>query len=711
MRQPASGPLPTGGGGSGWGPPPSPPWRIAVDVGGTFTDLALTDRDGRLVIEKVPSVPDDPSRGVIDALRQLGARFAMGLGDVLRQCGAFVHGSTVATNAMLEGKGVKVGLLTTAGFRDSLEIMRGLREDPWDHRRPFPPPLVPRHLRLPVRGRLDRDGSEIEPLAEEDIAAAARVFVAEGVRSVAVSFINSFRNDAHERRCGALLTELWGGEWISLSSEIVPVMGEYERTSTAVVNAYLAPVVVAYLRELDARLHADGLEPPLLVMQSNGGTISVDQVAARAVNLVLSGPAGGVGALRQYARQSGTSDLICMEIGGTSCDVTLMSQGTVATSDSLTVKGYHLAMPAVDIHTVGAGGGTIARVDAGGLLTVGPQGAGARPGPASYGLGGTQPTVTDALLVLGRLRPGPYAGGSVALDAGLARGAIERFIAEPLGLEVDAAAIGIIRLLEQNLLHAVERVSIERGHDPRRFSLVAAGGAGPAHGAAIGRALGSPRVLVPRQAGAFCAIGMLHSELRQDFLHVLITTLDEADPDALSAGFEALETRARRELQGSGLAGIALRLDRELDLRYRGQIWSVRTVLTGDTGAPCDTVRRAFEAEHQRLYGHIQPGGTIEITALRVVGHGVMAPPRLAVLPPAEAEPVPRERRSVHLDERRGRAEIPVYFGAELRPGHRLPGPLLVEEPTTTIFVGPDDALAVDASGDYVIHLPRGPER
>jgi N-methylhydantoinase A len=336
---------------------------------------------------------------------------------------------------------------------------------------------------------------------------------------------------------------------------------------------------------------------------------------------------------------------------------------------------------------------------------VGPQGAGARPGPACYGAGGTEPTVTDALLVLGRLRPGPYAGGAVTLDAALARAAIERRVARPLGLDVEAAAVGIVRLLEQNLLHAVERVSIERGYDPRRFTLVAAGGAGPGHGAAVGRALGCPRVYVPRQAGAFCAIGMLHSELRQDHLEVWLAPLDGLDSTALEAGFAALERRAADALKSCRMDGIERRLDRELDLRYRGQIWSIRTALPRI--AP-DAVRPAFEAEHRRLYGHVQPEGAIEITALRVVGRGLFAPPPIAGPPPAEAPPEPVERRTAHLDERRGGGTVPVYAGAALRPGHRLEGPLLVEEETTTIFVGPEDTLEVDAAGDYLIHLPKG---
>ena len=467
------------------------PWRIGVDVGGTFTDMVLRDAAGAVRIFKSPSVPADPSEGVLGVLRLAAQQLDITLTALLRDCALFVHGSTVATNTILEKKGARVGMLTTEGFRDSLEIRRGIRENQWDHRSPFPQVLVPRYLRLPVRGRIAADGTELAPLKPEDVDAAAKVFAEEGVESVAVCLFNSFLDGAHERAVGDRLAKTWSGQWVSLSSEVMPTMGEYERGSTAVVNAYVAPKVSSYLRALDEQLRQFGLPRSLLLLQSNGGAVSVDQVAARPVMLVLSGPAAGVGALKGCAAPGEKANLISMEIGGTSCDVMVMARGDVPVTDELTIDGYHLTTPSVEIHTVGAGGGTIAWVDDAGLLHAGPQGAGARPGPAAYGLGGEKPTVTDAQLVLGRLRPGPLAGGAVTLDADLARKAIETKLAKPLGLSVEEAAAGVIRLLEQNLLHAVERLSIERGHNPATFTLVAAGGAGPMHGTTVARALGS----------------------------------------------------------------------------------------------------------------------------------------------------------------------------------------------------------------------------
>ena len=685
-------------------PPPSlvAPWRIGVDVGGTFTDMVLRDASGAVRIFKSPSVPADPSEGVLGVLRLAAQQLDLPLSALLRDCVLFVHGSTVATNTILEKKGARVGLLTTAGFRDSLEIRRGIRENQWDHRAPFPEVLAPRYLRLPVRGRIGADGKELAPLVAEDVDAAAKVFADEGVESVAVCLFNAFLDGAHERAAGARLARGCAGKWISLSSEVMPTMGEYERSSTAVVNAYIAPKVTSYLSALDQQLRQLGLPRSLLLLQSNGGAVSVDEVANRPVMLVLSGPAAGVGALKGCAAPGEAPNLISMEIGGTSCDVMVMARGEVPVADELVIDGYHLTTPSVEIHTVGAGGGAIAWVDDAGLLHVGPQGAGARPGPAAYGLGGENPTVTDAQLVLGRLRPGPLAGG-VTLDGKLARQAVETRLAKPLGLSVEDAASGVIRLLEQNLLHAVERLSIERGHNPATFTLVAAGGAGPMHGASVARSLGCKRALLPRAAGAFCAMGMLQSDVRQDYLQVFLADLDKVDRSQLEAAFIQLETRAREALGREGFAGGSAALSREIDLRYGGQQWPVRVVL--GTGFDAAAARRTFEAEHQRLFGHIQPGGRLSITALRVVGRGLLdwTPP--AARSPQATPPSPRERRKVWIDPAHGWRDVPIYDGADLRPGCTIDGPLLIEERTTTAFVGPHDRLQVDARDDFLVHI------
>ncbi|MFN4089049.1 MAG: hydantoinase/oxoprolinase family protein [Alphaproteobacteria bacterium] len=683
----------------------TPPWRIGVDVGGTFTDLVVADAAGAIRVFKVPSTPTDPAQGVLDALDRAAAGLGLaGAGALLADSDLFVHGSTVATNTALEGKGARTGLLTTEGFRDSIEIRRGIRENPWDHRPPNPPVLVPRHLRRPVRGRIDAAGAEIEPLRREDVAAAVAIFAARGVESVGICFINSFAAPEHEQTAAEELRRHLPDAWISVSSAIAPVVGEYERGSTTALNAAVAPRTLGYLRRLEERLHALGLRRRMLLIQNNGGAASVGQVAGKPVTLLLSGPAAGVGALGWYSRAIGSDDLISMEIGGTSCDAMLMSAGRVAVTDAFQVAGYHLALPSIDIHTIGAGGGTVAGVDQAGLMFAGPRGAGAVPGPAAYGKGGTEPTVTDALLVLGRLRPGPYAGGSVTLDAEAAHAAVERVLARPLGISVEAAAAGIIRLVEQNLLHAVQRISIERGHDPRRFVLVACGGAGPMHGASVGRLLGCAKVYVPRLSGAFCALGMLHSDVRHDLVRAHFAPLDGADPHAFERRFAELEIEARTILAEDGFASAATLLERSVDLRYRGQQWDVPVVLPPGLLHP-EAVRTAFEAEHERLYGHHQPGGHIEITKLRLAAIGRLPRLRPADEAAAVAAARPVDRRHAWIDAARGWVEVEVYRGADLQPGHRIAGPAIVEEETTTILIGAADTAEIDRAGNYLVHL------
>jgi N-methylhydantoinase A len=680
--------------------------RIGVDVGGTFTDL-IVELGGRLHVTKVPTVPGDPASGVLAAVG--GAANSLGVSErqLLERTELFVHGSTVATNTVLEGSGARVGLLTTEGFRDSLEIRRGRRQDPWDHRTPFAPVLVPRHLRRPVPGRLDADGAQIAPLDLTALAADLAGFDADGVQAIAICLLNSYADGAHEAACAEAVRARRPDAWVSVSHEIVPILGEYERGATCVMNAYVAPRTVGYLRALDAALRDRGLPRSMLLVQNNGGSISAGQIDARPVTLLLSGPAAGVGALEVVREAIGHDDLISMEIGGTSCDIMLMESGSVPVSDTLEVAGYDVAVPSVDIHTIGAGGGTIARVDEAGLLRVGPRGAGARPGPAAYGLGGEEPTVTDALLVLGRLASGAYAGGSVSLDENLARRAIERAVAAPLGLQVEEAAVGIVRLLEQGLLQAVEQMSFERGLDPRRFSLVAAGGAGPMHGATIGRRLGCREVYVSRLSGAYCALGMLNTDVRHDFLRAHFEPLDGADTAALATIFDTLEARARAQLAADGFAEERMALQRFADVRYIGQQWSL-SVDAGRGDSPA-AIRSAFEATHERRFRHVQPDGIVELTALRVVARGRIP----GVAPRSDAgaggDARPKAYRRVYMDERCGWVDSAVHDGDALLPGHRITGPAIVEEATTTVCIGPGDRLEVDDQGGLRITFERSP--
>ncbi|HPA88294.1 MAG TPA: hydantoinase/oxoprolinase family protein [Quisquiliibacterium sp.] len=677
-------------------------FRMGIDIGGTFTDLVVAAADGRVFAFKAPSTPADPSVGVIDAIQ--GAARALGheTAGFLRGCEILVHGSTIATNTLLERKGARLGLLTTEGFRDSLEIRRGLRQDVWNHRAPFPAPLVPRLLRRGVVERVDAAGRVQVPLDEASVHAALDVFRAEGVEAIAICFLHAFRNPEHEQACRALIERAWPQVWVSCSSDVAPVLGEYERSATVAANAYIAPRTAPYLRALEERLTGLGLQRPLLIVQSNGGALQVGEIASRPVQMVLSGPAAGVGAIRHYGDDTGARNLVAIEVGGTSCDVTLMRDGVVQMTEQLDVDGNCIAIPSVEIHTIGAGGGTIGHVDAGGMLQAGPQGAGARPGPAAYGFGGERPTVTDAQLVLGRLAPGPYAGGAIALDLQRAVAAIDTHLARPLGLSVEQAAAGLIRLVEQNIQHAVERVSIERGYDIRDFTLIAAGGAGPLHGAAVGRALGCAAVYVPRLAGVFCAFGMCNADVRIDRLLGWYRRLADGTADDLERAYRGVEAQATDALHRQGFADADIVIERSLALRYTGQQWPVHIDCPGALDAA--TLRRDFQVAHQRLYGHFQENGEIEILTLKVAASGRLATRAAqAEARVTGAPPPPKARRPVWISPATGTVDTPVHDGAGLRPGHVIDGPAIVDEATTTLLVEDGQRLRVTAAGNYLI--------
>ncbi len=677
--------------------------RISVDVGGTFTDLVVDRLDQAIEVFKVPSVPDDPSLGVLNALNSAANGLEISIGDLLSQCRWFVHGSTIATNTVLERKGAKVGMLTTKGFRDSLEIRRGIRENPWDHRTPFAEPLVPRHLRLGVQERIDAQGKILAPLVPDDVRRAVEAFAPRDVDAIAICFLNAYVNGEHEEEAAEIIQSEASHLSVSLSSRLAPIVGEYERGSTTVVDAYIRRRVISYLEALGQKLRELGYRGDITLIQSNGGAIGLDRIAKAPVALCLSGPAAGVGAMQYYGRLCESNNLITMEIGGTSCDVSMLQDGQAQLVDGFNLGGYHVSMPSVDIHTVGAGGGTIASVDDAGLLKCGPQGAGAMPGPACYGRGGTDATTTDALVVLGRMRSGPIGDGSVVIDAERALTACKDGVAAPLNLNVEDAAIGMVQLLEQNLLHAVEEISVKRGLDPARYTLVAAGGAGPMHGATVGRALGCRRVYVPRHAGAFCALGMLESDIRHDLYRVLDGPLANEELAGLQSLFDDLKESALAEFSNeSDLKDLDLRF--ALDLVYKGQMRSVQVPYTPGVD-DTDSLKKIFETEHRRLYGHIKPITPIRISALRAIA--AMPAPGLSVPKFEKSGDAPKAAltRRVFLDRKHGWKDIPVYRGNDLGAGQKLQGPLIIEEETTTLFAGPDDHVHVDPARNYLIEL------
>ena len=682
---------------------PSAPWRIGIDVGGTFTDMVLVDREGAVIAAKSPSTPSDPSAGVVAVLERMAATLGVTCSDLLAQCDHFVHASTIATNIVLERRGNPVGMLVTRGFRDSLAIRRGIRANAWAHRVPFPPVLSPRYLRLPVGGRIDRNGKELEPLSADDVQRAIDIFAEEKVRSIAICLFNSFLNQAHERRAFELVQKGLPDATVSISSAIAPVMGEYERGSTAVLNAFVAPQVVSYLRKLDHELKSRGLGVPVLVVQNSGGSLTIDAVASRPVSMLLSGPAAAAGALSLYANHGIASDLLSMEIGGTSCDVLIRTGEQHSTTADFELGGYHIALPSIHIHSIGAGGGTIAGVDRFGMLSVGPRGAGAQPGPAAYGFGGQEPTITDAQLVLGRLKPGRLTD-DISLDPELARRSIESRIATPLGLSLISAAAGMIRIMEQQLLHAAQKITAERGHDPRRFVLVAAGGAGPMHGASIARKLRAAAAYVPKFAGTFCAIGMLNAPVSHEGSEAFIAPLDRGSLERALAIFATLDTEVRSQLYKDGFSADELDMTWEISLRHPGQLGSIGICVPKGERDPA-WLANAFVAQHGRHFGYSDPSAAIEIASLRAIGRGRFPPVELKPRSLKSGVPDLLETRQVYFDEASDFLPTNVYAGRQMLPGMILKGPAIVEEETMTVVIGPHDTGKVDAFGNYLIEL------
>jgi N-methylhydantoinase A len=682
------------------------PWRIGVDIGGTFTDMVLVDQSGAMKVAKHLSTPHDPSLAVIAVLEEMAADLGMSCRELLQGCDHFVHASTVATNIVLERSADPVGMLVTKGFRDSIAIRRGIRPNPWAHRKPFPPVLSPRYLRLPVAGRIDRHGQEIEPLSEEDVNAAVAEFRREQVRSIAICLYNSYLNPEHELRAAEIIGREYPDALVTLSSRVAPIMGEYERSSTAVLNAFIAPILVSYLKLLAEELKRRGLDTPILLVQNNGGSLSIENVEHRPVSLLLSGPAAAAGALSLYTAAVKSPDLLSMEIGGTSCDVMLITKAGYTTTPAFELGGYHVAMPSIQIHSIGAGGGTIAGVDRSGMLFVGPRGAGAEPGPAAYGRGGEEPTLTDAQLVLGRLKEGRLAG-NIKLDAELAKRSIETKVARPLGLSTSEAAIGILKLVEQELLHAAQKITAEQGYDPRRFILVAVGGAGPMHGASIGRKLSAAAVYVPRLAGTFCALGMLNAPIRHEFMRAFTGIFQSALVTSLHDLLGELEAEARGQLRADGFDEQEIKVLWELDLRHPGQVGTIRVEIPHGFSADSDleTVTTTFLAAHERIYGHADRSATLEVANARVVGIGKLPAINLASSWLRKGQPTPSGRRDVYFEGASDFIATDVYRGLDLWPGASFRGPAIVEEPTMTAVVGPRDVCSVDGLGNYLIQF------
>jgi N-methylhydantoinase A len=688
--------------------------RVGVDVGGTFTDV-VTVRDGRLGVTKVPSTPDAPERGVSNGFEAVRDRDGIRASSVA----FFGHGTTVATNAVLEGEWANTALVTTAGFRDALEIGRQNRPDIYDFRVEKPDPVVERDRRYEVRGRVNERGEVLEPLNEDDARAVAAELREAGVESVAVSFLFPFENDAHERRVREILREEGVDAAISLSSSVLPEIREYERTLTTALNAALKPVMDRYLGNLTEDVREAGVAAPVKIMQSNGGIITAEAARERPVNTLLSGPAAGVQGAVRVATEAGFDDVVTMDMGGTSCDVSLVSGGDPLVTTETTVGDYPVSVPTVDVHTVGAGGGSIAWVDAGGALRVGPRSAGADPGPVCYGRGGTDPTITDAHLLLGRIDPDAF----LADDLSGARDSVEaafETLADELGSTPEAAAQGVLDVANANMERAFRVVSVERGYDPREFAVVAFGGAGPLHAAELAAALDVPRVLVPRTAGVLSALGLLISDVLYDYGTSRVRRLSDADPRDLRDAFADFVADGRERLESEGFAGDRARFEASLDLRYAGQSFELSVPVDPEVdAATLADARERFDAAHERRYGHASPEEPVELVTLRLRARGLVDPPDLAVEPRdgsldevAELRSAGRETasRDALVETRRvvlgGEAfDAPVYDRTRLPTDASFEGPAVVEGEESTTVVHPGQAVRVDGAANLVVEV------
>ncbi len=678
-------------------------YALAVDVGGTFTDVVLLNlASGEFRLHKTPSTPDDPSRGFIAGISRILEANGVSHSQVRR----IFHGTTIATNAILEGKGTPVGVLVSEGFKYVLEIGRHSMDrmaNPhvWvKPERPVPPERV-----LEVPGRTAFDGSVLSDLDEGAVRSATERFRSEGIESVAVSLNHSYANPAHERRARELVLESLPDAHLSLSSEVLPVFREYERTITTVLNAYVMPRVSGYIENLDSELRTLGVEAPLLIMKSNGGVIGADTAIRQPVYTALSGPAAGVMSAIDVARSTGVEDCISFDMGGTSTDVSLVSRRTPTVTLNGKLGDWPVQLPMLDIATIGAGGGSIAWLTAAGNLSVGPRSAGAAPGPVCYGLGGTEPTVTDANLVLGRIDD-TIAGGALTLDVDAARSAIQDKIASPLGLDLHRAAHGILQIVNYNMMGAIRNVSVERGHDPRDFALVAFGGAGPMHSISVARLLDMDTVIAPPSPGVASAYGLLVADFKNDYARTSVQKAPNYDAAAMERVYRGLEGEAVRWLDAESVPADRRELTRSADLRYAHQGFEVTVDFAGravDRAALDATIGR-FHAEHRRLFGFSldQP---VEIVTLRVTAFGHLDSVRMARLTgdlgaPADAL---TGRRDVYFEDAAGFVPCDIFDRARLVPGSAIDGPAILENIDSTVVIDPGWRGRIDDYGNCIM--------
>ncbi|NOR21270.1 MAG: hydantoinase/oxoprolinase family protein [Candidatus Aminicenantes bacterium] len=699
-------------------------YKIGIDVGGTFTDFLLTSKDGSSEIYKVLSTPDDPSIGLMEGLAEMAKARNISLKEFIKDVETIVHGTTVTTNAVLTRRGARTGLLTTKGLRDALEMRRGIREEQYNNRYTNVEPLVPRHLRFPVEERLDYKGDIVTPLEQTDVIDAAKLFKKEGIEAIAICFMNSFANDTHESMAEKIIKEEFCSDlveasdefdksstYITVSSSFFPSIRFYDRISTTVLNSYVGPILKSYIKSLIKKLKDVGFKGVLLIMQSNGGVVSPQIAMDKAAVTLLSGPAAGPVAGIEYTSVQGYDDCLTIDMGGTSFDAALIKDKTPLVTTEGEINRLRIALPMLGIVTIGAGGGSIGWVDEGGLLRMGPQSAGSKPGPACYDLGGELPTCTDADLVLGYLDKDFFAGGKIPLNYERAERTIKGKIADPLGMNVVEAAAGMYRVINVNMASGVREVSVKRGHDPREFPLVVAGGAGPVHACMIALELEIPVMVIPKESSIFCAAGMLMSDLKHNFVRTYSTSLNKLDKRKFRSLFNEMRKEATELLRSENIPEGSIQHIYSLDMRYVKQYHEVNVEMTKDEleRGNIESVVSKFHPEHNRLYGYSleEVGTPIELINLRLTSIGKTTKPKFKKeeYDELDSSKALKKKRKVYLPLKGTFEEVPVYDGHMLRYGNKVEGPAVIEQVNTTTFVTPEYNILCDKYGSYTMYL------
>jgi N-methylhydantoinase A len=684
-------------------------YRLGIDAGGTFTDFVLAENGGKVRLFKALSTPQDPTLAIKNGLALIAEELGVPANQIIPNCDLCINGTTVGLNALITHKGAKTGLICTAGHEDSLEIRLGHKEDGYRYDPEYPPAtmLVPRYLRRGVRERVLSDGTVREALNEADVRAACELFKAEGIDTVAISFVWSVLHPGHEARAAEIVREMLPGVVLTVGSELYPQVREYTRTSTAVVNAYLAPIMRRYVQSVDAYFRSLGAKQPVRYYQSNGG-LAVGQVMTdRSVYAINSGPASAPSAGLYVCEPFGKKDVITVDMGGTSFDITLTKDGSTNINKNIDFLRYRIGVPMIQVETLGAGGGSIGWIDEMGLMQMGPQSAGSDPGPACYGQGGKLPTVSDANLVLGYLNPDGLVGGRLPLDAAKAREAVKVNLADPLGLSVERAAYGMFTIVNANMVNGIRRVTVERGYDPRDFVLVGAGGATAAHITALADAIGIDTIVLPKLASGLCAFGQIISDVKYNYMATAPLRLDnDAAYARIDELFTQIEAQGLDHLTSDGFGKGDTRIKRSLDMRYVGQVHECTVEI--DTfkvdATSIGKIIAAFHKRHEQLYTYAEPNSTVEVVNIESTVYGVVEKPgRMSIGAGASPDKALKGHREAVFTADGKRIRTPIYDGTPLGAGATIHGPAVIEEVTTTIVIEPGWTARLDESGSYLI--------